>query len=349
MVPLALACRQAGHDVAFAIGAPFIDRLPVPTVPIAVSAETVHDASARAEARMAAGTPPHVALTDLFGTDLAEPTLAALQPLFTDRPPDLVVTDGSNPGAAVAAAQVGVPHVWFSVTAPHPATAGIRTHTFARHPEAGALVPRPGFDPTLAVLQHEKYPEDLHPVPLRPEPWSPDGDLPVWTTPRGQRPRALLTLGTEFNDAQVLGRAARGLAAEGVEVLLALGPRIDEADLGAVPDGVHVRRFVQQRRALGQVDVVVHHGGSGTVVGAVTNGLPQVLLPQGADQFWNTECLVSAGAAVRAESDGSDVAAAVLAVATDRSAQRSAAQRLREQLESMPPAATVAERLEELT
>ena len=33
MLPLALACRDAGHDVVVATGAPFLDRLPVRTVP----------------------------------------------------------------------------------------------------------------------------------------------------------------------------------------------------------------------------------------------------------------------------------------------------------------------------
>ncbi len=33
MLPLALACQDAGHDVVVATGAPFLDRLPVRTVP----------------------------------------------------------------------------------------------------------------------------------------------------------------------------------------------------------------------------------------------------------------------------------------------------------------------------
>ena len=33
LMPLALACADAGHDVTIAVGPPFLDRLPLPTVP----------------------------------------------------------------------------------------------------------------------------------------------------------------------------------------------------------------------------------------------------------------------------------------------------------------------------
>ena len=33
MMPLALACADAGHEVVIATGKPFLDRLPLPTVP----------------------------------------------------------------------------------------------------------------------------------------------------------------------------------------------------------------------------------------------------------------------------------------------------------------------------
>jgi hypothetical protein len=31
LMPLALACADAGHDVTLAVGPPFLDRLPLPT------------------------------------------------------------------------------------------------------------------------------------------------------------------------------------------------------------------------------------------------------------------------------------------------------------------------------
>jgi UDP:flavonoid glycosyltransferase YjiC (YdhE family) len=55
---------------------------------------------------------------------------------------------------------------------------------------------------------------------------------------------------------------------------------------------------VPQADLLPHVDVVVHHCGSGTTLGALTVGAPQLILPQGADQFANAEALCAAGAAL---------------------------------------------------
>jgi UDP:flavonoid glycosyltransferase YjiC (YdhE family) len=32
---------------------------------------------------------------------------------------------------------------------------------------------------------------------------------------------------------------------------------------------------------------MAHHGGAGMVIGLLASGLPQIVMPQGADQFWN--------------------------------------------------------------
>jgi UDP:flavonoid glycosyltransferase YjiC (YdhE family) len=49
---------------------------------------------------------------------------------------------------------------------------------------------------------------------------------------------------------------------------------------------------------LAHCDVVVSHAGSGTVLATLTLGLPQLCLPQGADQFLNAVAVSSAGAGI---------------------------------------------------
>ena len=97
------------------------------------------------------------------------------------------------------------------------------------------------------------------------------------------------------------------------------------AALGAVADNVHVERFVAQAQVLDLVDVVVHHGGYGTVLGVLAAGLPQLILPQGADQFHNATSLVDFGAARALRADeqlpgaiGAAVAALLAADASER-------------------------------
>ena len=96
---------------------------------------------------------------------------------------------------------------------------------------------------------------------------------------------------------EVLGRAIAEIAALAVDMLVTVGPEGDPASLGEVPDNVHVERFVAQSAVLTLIDLIVHHGGTGTVLSALEVGLPQLLLPQGADQFINAEILTAAGAA----------------------------------------------------
>ena len=54
--------------------------------------------------------------------------------------------------------------------------------------------------------------------------------------------------------------------------------------LGAQPAHVRAERFVPQSEELPHCDLVISHGGSGSVLGALAHGLPQLLLPLGADQ-----------------------------------------------------------------
>lgn len=54
--------------------------------------------------------------------------------------------------------------------------------------------------------------------------------------------------------------------------------------LGPQPPNVHVERYVPQAQLLPHCRLVVSHGGSGSVIGALAHGLPMVVVPIGADQ-----------------------------------------------------------------
>lgn len=115
---------------------------------------------------------------------------------------------------------------------------------------------------------------------------------------RPPRPLIYLTLGTAFGTAEVLTTAIRGLARLDAHVVVAAG-RVRPEDLGELPADVTVRAWVPQADVVAHADLVVHHGGSGTTLGALAEGVPQLVLPQGADQFANAEALVTVGAALR--------------------------------------------------
>lgn len=147
----------------------------------------------------------------------------------------------------------------------------------------------PHLDICPPSLQDKGFLAGARRVELRPVPFSPAG---TWE-PRS-RPLAYLTMGTAFGTAELLGTAMRGLAKLGLEVIVATGP-VRLGQLPALPR-TSVYEWVPQAQLWPHIDVVVHHGGSGTTLGALAAGVPQLMLPQGADQFTNAQAVSAAGA-----------------------------------------------------
>ena len=71
------------------------------------------------------------------------------------------------------------------------------------------------------------------------------------------------------------------------------------AAVGPQPANVRVEEFVAQTEVLPEADVVVCHGGSGSVVGALACGVPLLVLPMGADQMDNAARVAALGVGVR--------------------------------------------------
>jgi len=90
------------------------------------------------------------------------------------------------------------------------------------------------------------------------------------------------------------------------------------------------------RRAL-----VVHHGGSGTVLAALTAGTPQLLLPKGADQFLNADLMAAAGLAGVLEPAHATPDAVASLAKLELEERRPAADSARRELAAMPPPAEV--------
>jgi UDP:flavonoid glycosyltransferase YjiC (YdhE family) len=98
------------------------------------------------------------------------------------------------------------------------------------------------------------------------------------------------------------------------------------------------------------VDVVAHHCGSGTMLGALGHGLPQLALPHGADQFTNAQALLDSGAGRRLlpEEITADAVAEALQALLTEPAYREAARGLAAEIAVMPAPAEVVSELERL-
>jgi UDP:flavonoid glycosyltransferase YjiC (YdhE family) len=171
--------------------------------------------------------------------------------------------------------------------------------------------------------------------------------LPGWFDAMPAVPTVYVTLGTVFNDAQALfGVILEGLRDEPINVIVTVGKAGDPAALGRQPPSVHVERYLPQTLLFSRCDAVVSHGGSGTMLSALSAGLPVLSIPQGADQFRNAERCRTAGVGKALwphEVSAEAVKQSVRALLGDPSF-RAAAAGLRKEIEAMPAPAVVARR-----
>src|SRR5262249_46529015 len=134
--------------------------------------------------------------------------------------------------------------------------------------------------------------------PVRYVPYNGGGVLPDWLLRTPDRPRIAVTLGTVLPAMGGLGGLFALLAATAgidAEFVLALGD-VDTADLPAPPDNGRVgREWIPLGWLLRSCVGIVHHGGAGTTLTALDAGVPQLLLPHGADQHINAEAVRARG------------------------------------------------------
>lgn len=161
---------------------------------------------------------------------------------------------------------------------------------------------------------------------------------PAWagkdvTLPPGAEPLVLVSFSsTPMEQVSLLRRTLRSLADLPVRALVTTGPAVDPdeviADVRLRP-GISVVRSAPHGAVLTHAAAVVTHAGHGTVVKALSAGVPLVCLPIGRDQPDNAARVVAAGAGIRLKSSASvsAIAQAVERVCSDE-AYRSAARTL---------------------
>ncbi|GAB2932490.1 glycosyltransferase [Micromonospora polyrhachis] len=147
-----------------------------------------------------------------------------------------------------------------------------------------------------------------------------------WTPPAGGRRVLLVSFGTAYNDQLPVYRAClSGFADSPWHVVLAIGDKVDPADLGPLPENVEVHRRVPQLAVLAHASAFVTHAGMGGCTEALWFGVPTVAIPQAVDQFGNANLLVENGVGRQLSADevtAETLRAAVDAVADDPQVRR---------------------------
>ena len=317
MLPLAQALVGAGHEVAFSTAGGFCPRVVEAGFPAFPSGLSLERQLAEARARF----PEQDALTGGERFESFVPRMLAgvaaparaedLVPLVRRWRPDVLVHDEAEFAGPLAAAAAGLPHADHSLGIFRPlAMARLAGRTLAPlldrwEVDAAGLGPFGGLftylyldvaPPTLQSGEISRIPV-AHPVRNAGLEAGAEGrSLPDWVHGMPDGPVVYVSLGTVFNSqaSGVFAAVLEALRDEKVNVIVTVGHGNDPADFGAQPDHIHIERFIPQSLLLPYCDAVVNQGGT-AILPMLAQGLPLLLLPQGANQFHNAAACAAAG------------------------------------------------------
>ncbi|MFD7167436.1 nucleotide disphospho-sugar-binding domain-containing protein [Streptomyces violascens] len=356
IIPLAWACRLAGHEVRVAVRpqcvAP-VTRAGLVAVPVGDEAATAKVAARQlglGPGRLKAAAESVAVLDADLSEALVEKMIAVADTLTDDLVdfarfwrPDIVVHDTAAAAGLVAAAAIKVPavgHTWG-------VSLGVHCESEAElRPSYAQLFERFGAEPVVGPsVWIDPCPPGLRPphgvrrANMRYIPFAGPAALPEWLRserPSG-RPLVCVTGGVTTTALdEVRDHVVRSLLDLDTDVVLAVTPE-QAANTGRLPDGVRMVESFPLDVLLAHCDALVHHGGVGSGLIAVTHGLPQLLLPRNAFQeHWSHLVRASgAGTALPADAEEGAVGAAVQDLLT-RPSYRERSKALRAETDRMP-------------
>jgi UDP:flavonoid glycosyltransferase YjiC (YdhE family) len=356
LFPLARAFRRRGDTVVFlvprSVAGLFTDEDVETLFAGAESDDIVAETNKRTGANVAAGEGGRDAALEVFVTARLDLSLDACTAAAREWGPDLVIHDPMDFVAPYIATVCAVPHVVHTF-GPDVSADFIRAATkraVRDYAARGAQwqAPRWTVDICPPDLQVDDWQQPAGWTPLRPEAHR-AGPRALAREPKSLTgdPKVLLTFGTVSNDPAVLSPLINALTAHGVIPRVTLSTTTSADDFTVDHAEVAFETFMPYDALLDGIDIVLGHGGAGTVLGALTAGLPLVLIPQGADQGGQAARAAAAGAAVRIPADAADpaaVARAVLDMAKDPEYRRNA-RKVARSIAAMPSSDEVAGRL----
>jgi glycosyltransferase len=384
LVPLAWACRAAGHEVRIAsapsLGADLI-RTGMPAV--LVGGPQRRDPVARAELVAAVysqdpwpldwGVRPHAldaaqrAHVERLGRSLLAGADAMLDDLVafgrTWRP-HLIVYDAASYAGPVAAAVLGVPgvrHVFGTAVVPrYELRAGSTeplpeyVRMFERFDRFPATAPALTVDPTPPSM---RLAADTPRLDQRYVPYNGSGTAPAWLWGPRSRPRVCVTWG--HTAPRALGDAAAEPYREAVHALAELNVEVvvvstaeQLRSLGPVPGTVRPAVALPLHLLMPSTDLIVHQGGDGTTLTAAAYGVPQLAITQKPDAELPAGRLAAVGAGIhlchqnlRADPGRRRAIRAAAGELLSGGAHRAAAYLLRQEIARQPPPADLVSRL----
>jgi UDP:flavonoid glycosyltransferase YjiC (YdhE family) len=351
---MAVALQDAGHEVVLATAAEGLAAGRSAEVP-------VHDVAPRIRVdRVFAGVlarhpVPLVRMvrgdtgTDGVGLMFAAMSerMAAGTVALADRwHPDVVLHEGLAAAGPLAAARRGVPSVLVDglVYDGSRLLRAVTRHLGRLTAEHGVpVLPQPAE--TLVAVPASLVGERPG-RPVRPLPAGGRGEVPEALARDGTRPTILVSRSTVADPRpdRLMTRVVRAAARADVDVVLV---RPDRAvTRRPLPPNVTTTGWVPFAEVLPRVAGVVHHGGAGTVLAALTAGVPQIVVPGAGDRTLHAQLVAARGAGLAVPLDRLDAAA--LEQLVGEPALRAAAGEVAAEIAAMPHPAELVPVLEDL-
>jgi UDP:flavonoid glycosyltransferase YjiC (YdhE family) len=335
LIPFIDACERNGHEVLI-VGPPTLKARGYPFKAGAVPPDDVLGPLWGRMSSLPPGQGDVVVVGVIFARLNVDAMLPALQEAIEDWRPDLVVRESAEFASAVAADLKGVPHVRVAVGVALAEEAGLAIAAPALDARRPGTADRIATSPYLTC-----FPATVDPAPFEvtrfrhPATGTTAQPLPDWW-PGDDRPLVYVSFGSVAATfppaAQVYASALAAVAELPVRVLLTTGG--NDIDLGAVPDNVHVERWVDEADVLAHAAAIVGHGGAGTTLSALAAGCPLVAVPLFGDQPQNAVRVAVAGAGVVATIDG---IGAGIELVLQHDGYRAAARRIADEMRGLTP------------
>jgi UDP:flavonoid glycosyltransferase YjiC (YdhE family) len=325
LLPFAHACRDAGHDVLLAGPPPvggLAEREGLAFAAVGqASPRRLADVRGRLEG-LALEARLRVAANELFVHAHGRAALPAMLALVERWRPDVVLRETAEVASLLAAEAADVPvarvGIALSTSNEDRWLAHVAQAVEPLRAELG-LPPDPEGRRARRVPVLTQAPPALDgPPELRPaELWryrvagaEPAPPLPDWWQ-GSEAPLVAVSFGTvvptEGHYPGLYRAVIDAMAELELRVLVTVGERADPAALGTLPQAVHVERWLPQRAVGPHAAAMVTHGGAGTTLLALADGVPMVLLPLTADQPLNARQMDALGTGIALEGGPDDV------------------------------------------
>lgn len=363
LVPIAKNAQQKGHHVLFA-GQKAMESMITAAGFLAsvTSGETLSTSPKRRPLLPLDSEREDRDLRDGFATRLTRQRASALISLCNDWKPDVVVCDEVDFGAMIAADYLNIPYASVLVIA---SGSFIRTEVvgdalnkmraefgLSPDPDLQMLHRNLVLSPFPPSFRHPNFPlpftahsfnnQDHSHIESEFFQWRTDSDLPI----------VYFTLGTIFNleSGDLFEKVLLGLKDLPINVIATVGNEIDRNEFGQLPQNIQVEQYILQELILPNCTLVISHGGSGSVLGAMSYGKPMVLIPMGADQPHNasrSEALEIAKVLDPIKSEPNDIKSAVMEVLTTTQ-YRINAESLQDEIMNLPDTKSALQLIEQL-